>query len=118
VVRVSRLLGQASPKIKLDVHSHAAPTERYATAEKIAAVVFGNKMETSNKKRVPATTVGAANDAQVDDLVAANLVARGGIKPPTRGFSGDCEDDPGEPHRNGVNGLPVIRAAMGHRRSC
>ncbi len=90
VVRVSRLLGHASPKITLDVYSHALPTEHYATAERIGAAVFGNKMETSTEKRALTTFANAFKDAQVDDLVTVDVVARGGIEPPTRGFSVRC----------------------------
>jgi len=96
VVRVSRLLGHASPKITLDVYSHALPTGRYATAEKIAAAVFENKMETSSGKRALASTANALVGVQVDDLVTVDMVARGKIEPPTRGFSGDVGDDPAD----------------------
>jgi len=90
VVRVSRLLGHASPKITLDVYSHALPTERYATAERIATAIFGNNLETSREKYRRTGMRRPALDAQVHDLTRVDLVARGRIELPTRGFSVRC----------------------------
>ncbi len=46
IVRVSRLLGHASPKITLDVYSHALPTAHYGTAERLERLLNGNILET------------------------------------------------------------------------
>jgi integrase len=41
VVRVSRLLGHASPTITLRVYSHMLPKEHYGSAERLADLVNG-----------------------------------------------------------------------------
>jgi hypothetical protein len=48
-VRVSRLLGHSSPTITLDVYSHILPKEHYGSADRLAALVIGNKLATSEK---------------------------------------------------------------------
>lgn len=40
-MRVSRLLGHASPTITLSVYSHMLPKEHYGSAERLAKLVFG-----------------------------------------------------------------------------
>jgi hypothetical protein len=54
--------------------------------------------ELARRERVGCDLVApedSANPAPRRSL--ARMVARGGIEPPTRGFSVDCEDDPEEP---------------------
>ena len=41
IVRVSRLLGHASPKITLGVYAHMLPTEHYGTADRLSDLIFG-----------------------------------------------------------------------------
>jgi len=45
IVRVSRLLGHASPKITLDVYSHMLPNSYYGTANRLADLVMGDPVE-------------------------------------------------------------------------
>lgn len=42
IVRVSRLLGHASPNITLGVYSHALPREHYGSSNRLADLVYGN----------------------------------------------------------------------------
>jgi integrase len=43
VVRVSRLLGHASPTVTLNIYAHQLPTEHYASVDGIAKLVYGEK---------------------------------------------------------------------------
>jgi integrase len=47
VVRVSRLLGHASPNITLIVYSHMLPKEHYGSAERLATLVLGGAMSST-----------------------------------------------------------------------
>lgn len=40
IVRVSRLLGYASPTITLKIYSHMLPNEHYRTADRLTKLVF------------------------------------------------------------------------------
>ena len=55
VVRVSRLLGHASPTITLNVYAHMLPKEHYGTADRLSELVFGSgeksASETEMRKR-------------------------------------------------------------------
>lgn len=54
IVRVSRLLGHASPTVTLNVYTHMLPKEHYGSADRLAALVLGepngNKVETSTRR--------------------------------------------------------------------
>lgn len=52
IVRVSRLLGHASPVITLKVYSHMLPKEHYGSANRLADAVFGRYSDTTFKKCV------------------------------------------------------------------
>jgi len=43
IVRVSRLLGYASPNITLNIYSHMLPKERYGSADRLAEMVFARE---------------------------------------------------------------------------
>ena len=84
VVAVSRRLGHANPSITLSCYSHAF-TRRDAAplGEQLAA--FMRQETVGCDSVVSGTWTGEAN-TEVVDL----MVARGGIEPPTRGFSVRC----------------------------
>jgi hypothetical protein len=84
IVRVSRLLGHASPTITLNVYSHMLPKEHYGSTERLATLIFGNKVETSAKKPPKPAAKPKKKKLQVPRL---EVVARDGIEPSTRGFS-------------------------------
>jgi integrase len=44
VVRVSRLLGHASPTITLNVYSHMLPKEHYGGTDRLAQLIYGRKV--------------------------------------------------------------------------
>lgn len=46
IVRVSRMLGHASASITLNVYSHLVPKEHDGSGDRLASLVFGNKLET------------------------------------------------------------------------
>ncbi len=48
VVRVSRLLGHASPTITLNVYSHMLPKEYYGGTDRLAQLVYGNSQSNSD----------------------------------------------------------------------
>ena len=48
IVRVSRLLGHASPKITLDVYAHMLPNNHYGSANKLSEMVFGPVVSTES----------------------------------------------------------------------
>jgi integrase len=45
-VRVSRLMGHAHASFTLNVYSHLIPREHDPSGDRLASLVFGNKMET------------------------------------------------------------------------
>jgi integrase len=54
VVRVSRLLGHASPNITLNVYSHMLPKEHYGGADRLTELVFGKvAVDTASEGLVP-----------------------------------------------------------------
>ncbi|MGH7869572.1 MAG: TOTE conflict system archaeo-eukaryotic primase domain-containing protein [Candidatus Dormibacteraceae bacterium] len=46
IVRVSRLMGHANASFTLNVYSHMIPRKHDASGDRLASLVFGNKMET------------------------------------------------------------------------
>src|SRR5207302_9333496 len=46
IVRVSRLMGHANASSTLNVYSHMLPREHDPSGDRLASLVFGNKMET------------------------------------------------------------------------
>lgn len=46
IVRVSRLMGHAHASFTLNVYSHMIPREHDPSGDRLASLVFGNKMET------------------------------------------------------------------------
>jgi len=49
VVRVSRLLGHASPTITLNVYSHMLPKDHYGSADRLVDLVFGSKDDSQER---------------------------------------------------------------------
>lgn len=50
IVRVSRLLGHASPKITLDVFAHMLPDDHYGSSERLCSFIYG-KCENVTRER-------------------------------------------------------------------
>ena len=48
IVRVSRLMGHANASITLNVYSHMLPREHDPSGDRLASLVFGNKLETDS----------------------------------------------------------------------
>jgi len=46
IVRVSRLMGHSTASFTLNVYSHMLPREHDPSGDRLASLVFGNKMET------------------------------------------------------------------------
>ena len=52
IVRVSRLLGHASPTITLNVYAHMLPNDHYGSADRLADLVFGSKDDSQEQKDI------------------------------------------------------------------
>jgi len=81
--RIQTLLGHSSIKITYDVYGHLIPNPQDGVADRLADLALsGSKMV--------ATRAGQDED---DLQVLEIMVARGGIEPPTQGFSVLCSTD-------------------------
>jgi integrase len=49
IVRVSRMLGHASPTITLNVYAHMLPKDHYGSADRLADLVFGSKDDSQKR---------------------------------------------------------------------
>ncbi|MGH8132264.1 MAG: tyrosine-type recombinase/integrase, partial [Steroidobacteraceae bacterium] len=67
IVRVSRLMGHANASITLNVYSHLMPREHDPSGDRLASLVFGNKVEADTK-----TAVGADSTATEKTLQSAS----------------------------------------------
>jgi len=77
--RIQALMGHSSIKVTMDTYGHLMRESDNEAAEKIADLIFSSK------------TVAKAKENRRRSLqLPENLVARGGIEPPTRGFSVRC----------------------------
>ncbi len=54
IVRVSRLMGHANASITLNVYSHMIPREHDPSGDRLASLIFGNKMETDRELKARA----------------------------------------------------------------
>lgn len=50
IVRVSRLLGHASPTVTLNIYSHLLPREHYGSTDRLAQLVYGQEATTSTEQ--------------------------------------------------------------------
>lgn len=93
LVRVSRLLGHASPAVTLRVYAHMLPNDHYGTSELLERLIIGSPVPAGSTKdpsdRAPATLGGRATTSTicgVDATTAAtSQVLIGYTKQPTRG---------------------------------
>ena len=84
IVAVSRRLGHANPAITLGVYSHAHQARKAPPlGEKLAAF-----MRSEQTGCISVVTDTAPEPSEME--VIEKMVARGGIEPPTRGFSVRC----------------------------
>jgi hypothetical protein len=86
VVEVASILSHSNPTVTLTVYAHALK-ERHAGAtalDKLAAFRGGGRFVVSAQSAASDPTPG---HMEVAEQAAKLLVARGGIEPPTRGFS-------------------------------
>ena len=79
---ISTLLGHSSIKITFDVYGHLLPDAGDGVADRLASLALGSKMVAGEDSDLP-------DRSQVIDY----LVAKGGIEPPTQGFSVLCSTD-------------------------
>ena len=68
VVRVSRLMGHANAAITLNVYSHMMPREHDPSGDRLALLVFGNKMETAEKSELTSDLEVVDNTNENNDL--------------------------------------------------
>ena len=96
-------LGHANPSITLTVYSHAfARRDTAPLGEKLAAFM---RLESVGCDSVATTSEAGQAAAEVFDL----MVARGGIEPPTLGFSERAEFEPAAPISIEISQLPGAR---------
>lgn len=73
IVRVSRLLGHASPNITLNVYSHMLPKEHYGSTDRLAKLVYGTTSEEGGESQPTrdatlATRVAGATSSSLASL--------------------------------------------------
>jgi integrase len=68
IVRISRLMGHANASFTLNVYSHLVPREHDASGDRLAALVFGNKMETKGKSDLTESSKSGDNVIIINDL--------------------------------------------------
>jgi len=56
IVRISRLMGHANASITLNIYSHMIPREHDPSGDRLATLVFGNKMETKEESNLTEET--------------------------------------------------------------
>ena len=61
IVRVSRLMGHANASFTLNVYSHMLPREHDPSGDRLASLVFGNKMETDSVRETRLELPGVEN---------------------------------------------------------
>lgn len=79
VLRVSRLLGHASPDIALRVYGHRIDKGRDDAAEKLEAVMLGSTC--NNRVTPPPQKVGTTNQPAVNSLCAFGHIGYGLFRP-------------------------------------
>jgi len=68
VVRVSRLMGHANAAITLDIYSHMIPREHDPSGDRLASLVFGNKMETMENPELISNSELVNNTITINEL--------------------------------------------------
>lgn len=68
VVRVSRLMGHANAAITLNIYSHMIPREHDPSGDRLASLVFGNKMETVENPELTSNSDPAENTIKINEL--------------------------------------------------
>ena len=76
IVAVSRLMGHANASFTFNVYCHMLPRKRNPIGDRLASLVFGNKMETAGDLERQLELPVAENLGQSSNL----MVARGGIE--------------------------------------
>jgi len=82
ITRVAAALGHSTPAITLLVYAHIIPTEDSGAAQRLDQLIG---FEIPSGSKTVATSDEDPNDCKE---VIERLVAKGGIEPPTQGFSG------------------------------
>jgi integrase len=82
ITRVQAILGHASPAITLSVYAHILPTKDDGAARRLDQLI-GFELPSGSK---PVATDGET----VRRVLESRVVAKGGIEPPTQGFSVLC----------------------------
>ena len=68
IVRVSRMLGHANASITLNVYRHLVPKEHDGSGDRLAALVFGNKVETGYNSLVASVEGDQENSNKINEL--------------------------------------------------
>ncbi len=68
IVRVSRMLGHANASITLNVYSHLVPKEHDGSGDRLASLVFGNKLETRYNLTATSDVSVTENSNKINEL--------------------------------------------------
>ena len=82
-------MGHSTIKVTMGIYGHLMSDGDNEAAQRIAELVFGAVLPKSGSKMVARGKTSLRKARQVVDF----MVARGGIEPPTRGFSVRCSTD-------------------------
>lgn len=63
IVRVSRLLGHASPTVTLNIYSHLLPREHYGSTDRLAQLVYGQEAAPATEPRPQSVPTSRASQA-------------------------------------------------------
>ncbi len=87
--RIQALMGHSTIKVTMHIYGHLMGDGDNEAALRVAELVFGPRAPKSGSKTVARGKTGLRKARQAVDF----MVARGGIEPPTRGFSVRCSTD-------------------------
>jgi integrase len=68
IVRVSRMMGHANASITLNIYSHLVPKERDGSGDRLASLVFGNKLETDYDASVGSDGTDQEKSNKINEL--------------------------------------------------
>ena len=91
--RIQRLMGHSSIQVTFDVYGHLFPDGEDGVANRLESTVLGEVGSKTVATQVRTTKRRPTRLVQVTEKSGGVLVARGGIEPPTRGFSVHCSTD-------------------------
>jgi hypothetical protein len=84
------MMGHANASITLNVYSHLVPKERDGSGDRLASLVFGNKLETGYDASVGSDGVDQGNSNEINELSGGQGGSRAKRLRFSRGSNFDC----------------------------